>query len=67
MQKAQPGMSGLPAYSVIKQEMYRETIEYLQNTTEESIRMSVKALEAQRERQERQAAVKAWEATKAKL
>jgi Delta3-Delta2-enoyl-CoA isomerase len=60
VQKAQPGLSGNQAYGVIKREMYRETIAYLENTTEESIRMSAQVIQAQREKEERKGVVDAW-------
>jgi len=55
-------------YGVLKQEMYRETIGYLESTTEESIRLSSQQLQWQGEKTKRQEAVKGWEQqTKAKL
>ena len=45
MQKARKGMSGNSSYSVLKQEMYRATIDYLESTSEESIRMSAQNLQ----------------------
>ena len=67
VQKAQPGMSGKRVYGVLKQEMYRETIEYLESTTEESIRGVAQELQLRREKKAREEKVKEWESVKAKL
>ncbi|KAK5174212.1 uncharacterized protein LTR77_001292 [Saxophila tyrrhenica] len=61
VQKSREGMSGLQIYGQLKQEMYRETVDYLENTTEEDVRAQVKSLQWQREKRERQEAVKGWE------
>lgn len=68
MQKSQDNLSGKSVYGVLKHEIYRETINYLSDTTEESIRLSGQQLQWQRERKDREVAVKGWEQqTKAKL
>lgn len=67
VQKAQPGMSGKSVYAELKQEMWRETVEYLEQTSEESIRLHSKWLQWQREKQAREEKVKKWEMAKAKL
>ncbi|KAK3054101.1 hypothetical protein LTR09_004879 [Extremus antarcticus] len=68
VQKSQDNLSGQSVYGVLKQEMYRETIGYLESTTEESIRLSSQQLQWQGEKTKRQEAVKGWEQqTKAKL
>ena len=68
VQRSQKGMSGMAAYGALKQEMWRETIEYLEQTSEESIRGSAKALQWRWEREERERKVQGWEErVKAKL
>jgi Delta3-Delta2-enoyl-CoA isomerase len=67
VQKSQKGMSGLHVYGDLKQEMFRETIDYLQSTTEESIRQSARQLRLQREAKEKEVMVNAWERSRPKL
>lgn len=67
VQKAQPGMSGVQVYGMLKQDLYKETIDYLEATTEDSVRRSVKTLQWQREHRERRELVQAWERSRAKL
>lgn len=59
--KAQPGLSGISAYAPLKQEMWRETIELLEATSDESIQLSAKELQRKREKAERGERVKVWE------
>lgn len=67
VQKAQKGVSGSSIYGLLKQEMYRETIDYMDSTTEESIRLSAKNLQWERERKDREDQVRAWERSRSKL
>lgn len=67
MQKAQIGLSGWSSYGVLKQEMYRETIEYLESSTEESIREGAKALQWAQEKKEEEENMRRWERTRSKL
>ena len=68
VQKAQPGASGLAVFGQLKAEMHRETIRYLEDTTDESLRETQRALQAQREKVRREERVKEWEGrVKAKL
>ena len=67
VKKAQKGLSGWSPYGVLKQEMYRETIGYLESSTEESIREGVKALQWAQEKRGQEENVQRWERTKAKL
>ena len=60
-------MIGSSIYGVLKQEMWRETIDYLEQSTEESIRASAKDLQWKREREAREEKVQRWEGVKAKL
>ena len=61
MQKAQPGMSGLAVYGQLKTEMHRESVRYLEDVTEESLRETERALKAHLERRDREGRVVAWE------
>lgn len=47
--KAQPGMSGQQVYSELKREMYRETVELLENGNEEAAREAAMVQKRQRE------------------
>lgn len=49
VQKAQVGASGIAAFAQLKAEMWRETVRYLEDTTDESMRETQRALQAQRE------------------
>ncbi|KAK3684702.1 hypothetical protein LTR37_020032 [Vermiconidia calcicola] len=66
-QKAQKAASGGRIYGVLKNEMYRETVDYLQSSTEESIRWSAQTLQLQREKKQREERVKRWEQGRAKF
>ena len=65
--KAQPGMSGQAVLSELKREMYRETVELLENGNEEAAREHAMAEKRQREdaAREKNVATATW--TKAKL
>ncbi|KAL1588781.1 hypothetical protein WHR41_02557 [Cladosporium halotolerans] len=63
--KAQPGMSGQAVYGVLKREMYRETVEYLERGDEEDARDLAIAEKQKREDLARDERVAAWK--KAKL
>jgi len=65
--KAQPGMSGQAVLSELKREMYRETVELLENGHEEAARESAMAEKRQREdaAREKNVATATWR--KAKL
>lgn len=68
VQKAQPGGTGLAVYGLLKAEMWRETVRYLEDTTEESLRETERALRARREGEKRERKVGEWEEReKAKL
>ena len=58
-------MSGQAVYAQLKQEMWRETVDYLEQSTEQSIRLDAKQLQWRREREKREKKVQEWE--KAKL
>lgn len=49
MAKSQPGISGKIAYGDLKREMYRETVELLENGGEEEAREAVLAEKVARE------------------
>ena len=66
-QKAGKGMSGKAVYGDLKQEMWRETIDHLELTTEESLRESAMTLKRQREKEVRVRKVGEWERRSAKL
>lgn len=59
--KAQKGASGLAVYGQLKEEMWRETVTYLEDVTEESIREERRALKEGKERAKREARVEQWE------
>lgn len=65
--KAQPGMSGQQVYSELKREMYRETVELLENGNEEAAREAAMAEKRAKEdaRREKNVATATWQ--KAKL
>jgi len=65
--KAQPGMSGKIAYSDLKREMYRETVGYLENGSEEAAREAAFANKLAKEEALRAKNVKASTWVKAKL
>ena len=68
VQKAQPGSSGLAVFGQLKMEMWRETIRYLEDNTEESMRETERMLKAKKESEKREKKVRAWEGNeKAKL
>ena len=67
VQKARKGMSGKSSYGILKQEMYRETINFLESTSEESIRLSAQNFQWAREKKAREEKVAKWEQTRAKL
>ena len=65
--KAQPGMSGQKVLSELKREMYRETVDLLENGNEEAARDHALAEKKQREdaAREKNVATATW--TRAKL
>jgi enoyl-CoA hydratase/carnithine racemase len=65
--KAQPGISGKIAYSDLKREMYRQTVEYLENGSEEAAREAALAEKQAKEAALREKNVKAATWVKAKL
>lgn len=65
--KAQPGMSGQKVLSELKREMYRETVELLENGNEEAARDNALAEKRQREDAAREKNVASATWTKAKL
>jgi hypothetical protein len=65
--KAQPGMSGKIVYSDLKREMYRETVELLENGSEEEAREAAMAKKVQREDAAREENVASATWQKAKL
>lgn len=67
VRKAQKGLSGRSSYGELKREMYRETIGYLEGSSEESIREGVQALQGAREEREREENVRRWERVRSKL
>lgn len=48
-------------YGRLKEEMWRETVAYLEDVTEESVREERRALKAGKERGAREARVREWE------
>lgn len=66
VRKAQPGASGQAVFGQLKAEMWRETVRYLDEVTEESLRETERALRARREGERREKRVREWEG-KAKL
>ena len=64
VQKAQPGVSGKSVFGQIKQEMWRETIDYLENWSEDTIRFSDKEIQWLREKERREEKVARWEKSK---
>jgi len=66
VKKAGPGMSGRSAYSDLKREMWRETVEYLENFGDEHNRDFAIQERQRRESEVSEKRVKEWEA-KAKL
>ena len=67
VEKAQKGMSGKIAYGVLKQEMWRETINFLEKWSEDSIYSNEKEMQWRREKERRETKVQDWEKSKAKL
>jgi ClpP class serine protease len=65
--KAQPGISGKIAYSDLKREMYRQTVEYLEKGSEEAAQEAVLAEKQAKEAALREKNVKAATWVKAKL
>lgn len=66
MQKAQKGMSGKQVYGDLKREMWRETVDYLENFGAEDGRDFIIQSKRRREREVAERRVKEWE-VKAKL
>jgi ClpP class serine protease len=64
--KAQPGMSGQSVLSDLKREMYRETVELLENGDEEAERESAMAEKRKREdaAREKNVATATWKKSK---
>lgn len=67
VQKAGKGMSGLAVYGVLKQEMWRETVGYLENFGAEDGRDFTIQAKRKRDREASEKKAKQWEVTKAKL
>ena len=67
MSKAQPGISGKTSYSDLKREMYRQTVEYLENGSEEAAQEAVLAEKQAKDAALREKNVKAATWVKAKL
>lgn len=65
--KAQPGLSGQQVVSDLKREMYRETVELLENGSEEAARDAAIAEKRQREDAAREKNVSTATWTKSKL
>lgn len=65
--KAQPGMSGQNVLSDLKREMYRETVAYLENGSEEAARDDAVAEKRQIEDTAREKNVETSKWNKAKL
>ena len=61
VQKAQKGASGQLVYGILKQEMWRETIQYLDQTSEADLRWSEWNFQAAKERERRERSVQDWE------
>lgn len=61
VKKAQPGVTGKAAFAQLKEEMWRETISYLDDTSEESIREDRRALRVEKERAQREKKIAEWE------
>lgn len=66
VKKAQPGASGVSVYSELKREMWRETVGMLgaEGWAEEAVRAEREREVVRREREERDARIRAWEARK---
>lgn len=62
VQKAQPGASGKAVFGQLKEEMWRETVRYLDDCTEESVRETERALREKKDQAEREKRVREWEA-----
>lgn len=67
MEKAQKGMSGKVAYGLLKEEMWRETVGFLEQWTEDSIQTDEKERRRWRDLGKREKKVQEWEKSKAKL
>lgn len=67
MEKAQKGVSGKVAYGLLKQEMWRETVNFLEQWSEDSMYTHEKEMQGGRERERRETKVQEWEQAKAKL
>lgn len=65
--KAQPGLTGASVYGELKREMWRETLEMIDNWAADSVRPAQMAMEIKKERATSLREVEAWEKTKAKL
>ena len=67
VKKAQPGHSGNSVYGELKREMWRETVELLENWAGEHVRSSKIQRRAQMEKEESLKRVGDWEKVKPKL
>ena len=66
-EKAQKGMSGKIAFGVLKEEMWRETVRFLEQWTEDSIETHAKEIQRKKDMAKRESRVQNWEKSKAKL
>lgn len=67
VEKAQPGLSGTSVYSQLKREMWRETVDMLEDWTGEQLREARVLEQAEKQRKLSLKNVTAWETVKAKL
>lgn len=67
VEKAQMGMSGKVAYGLLKEEMWRETVSFLDRWTEDTVDTTQKEVQRRRDKDRREAKVQQWEKSKAKL
>lgn len=67
VKKAQPGGTGHSVYAELKTEMWRETVEMLENWAEEHVRDAKVRTKAKDQQGESLKRVEQWERTKAKL
>lgn len=67
VEKAQKGMSGKIAYGLLKEEMWRESVAFLEKWTEDNVDTSQKEIQRRRDRDRRETKIQQWERSKAKL
>lgn len=63
VQKAQPGASGKAVFGLLKEEMWRETVGYLDDCTGEGLRETERAVREKRDYAGKERRVKEWEAS----